>query len=140
MPTRTHRVARRFGALSFEALIAFFAILAGISQLFGTSPDGFVEQATSGPWNEIWAASYVIAGIIVLLGVGSGSVALEGAGVTWLAGGILINAVAIVVIAGPQILPMLPTFTASFLACIARVLYLLRGLDVTLVRRARPPR
>lgn len=140
MPTRPRRVARRFGALSFEALIALFAILAGVSQLLGTSPDSFVEQATSGPWNEIWAASYVISGVMVLVGVGSGSVALEGAGVVWLAGGILINAVAIVALAGPQVLPLLPTFTASFLACLARVLYLLRGLDVTLVRRHPPTR
>lgn len=128
------RIARRLAALSFEALIALFAILSGLAQLFGTGAEGAVSQAAAGPWDEIWAASYALSGIIVLVGIGAGSWAIEGAGVTWLAGGICINLIAIVALEGFAVLPLLPTFVASLLACLARVWMLAKGTDVIAVK------
>jgi hypothetical protein len=134
------RAASRLAAQSFEVLISVMSVLACLA--FFLAPESLngssVSSVTVEPWTTLWSASYGLAGITTIVGVATGRIGLEAAGVCWLAGAITVQVVAIITVLGWSTLPLLITHLAAIGACTARAWTLTAGHDVAVITRGTP--
>lgn len=134
MAGRLPQTLWRLAALPFEALVAILAIHAAAMQLLGGADTSAIAM-TGAPRliDYAWVISYGISGLLVLIGLASGRLQLEAAGVIWLAGAVAINVAALLSLpGGPQ--PRLVPFVATIIVCLTRAVVILAGRNVILIR------
>jgi O-antigen/teichoic acid export membrane protein len=110
--------------------IALLAVLAIISSLtFLVTGIGPVEPITTPLVAAIWRVSYGLSGAAVLVGILKGRGDLEAAGLVWLSGAVVINAIALI-LRPPEVAVVtasVAAFVAVVLTCAIRIRKLGKG-------------
>jgi hypothetical protein len=80
MPNLRARLRRRHNAHGWEILLAIMAVGTGLSFIAGTGDVPAAVEAAYGPFADIWGGAWLVASIMVIVGVlsGAGNVELGG--------------------------------------------------------------
>lgn len=135
-PTRRAR-ARRLVANAFEALVALLTIQTAL--VFLVSQDARagspLGQQIQG-WAVAWSLAYGVSGVLVLAGLWRFDAKIELAGLSVLAAGLAINALAAAVVLGWTGSVQFGIYLAVMGACGSRAWSLIRGRDAYIVSHA----
>src|SRR6266540_116036 len=98
MLRRAERTRRRLFSVPFATAIACIGINNGLTVFI--SKRSVVSAALPTFFQSLWAIFYIIAGIMILIGIGMGARNIEAAGCIAFCGGSLINALAVADVLG----------------------------------------
>lgn len=100
---RVNRAMFFVGALFFLSGVRFFLSPGALAR-------SSVGRALDGPWDDLWSVAFVVAGVLIMIGVGGRQPRAELPGITLASTAVLIQGAALLVLNGTAVIPLLPLY------------------------------